>query len=186
MLDSMSMSARAAVLVLIVLAAGCSGGDMADPAATRPSVTTERATTAITTIVEEPALTHREFIRELDRTCRKGNQQAERRFGDELEAASAANDYDRIADVLHESRSLNKPFYRAVRELAREVPEEDEAGLRRYLSLSRQLDVYYVRLERAYRQADDAELGRISALVEQTRSQRTRVTARMGLRECGS
>jgi hypothetical protein len=66
------------------------------------------------------------------------------------------------------------------------VPEQDEAGLARYLSLSRQMDVYYRRSERAYRQADDAELARLAILIERARSQRTRVTARMGLRQCGS
>jgi hypothetical protein len=172
-------------LIIIALSAGCSGGDSAEPE-TQPDSTTTATTEATTTVADEPALTHREFVKRLDRICLKANRQLDRRYGAAFEAAYAANDYDRLADLFQRTRRLNRPFYKAVRELGRAAPERDTRGLRQYLSLSHQMDVYYDRSISAYRQEDDAELNRLAVLIERARSQRTRVTAKMGLRECGS
>jgi hypothetical protein len=182
-------SAQTFVAVVVALTAtGCSGGSSTEGPETQvDSATTATTTTeATTTAAVEPALTHREFINRLDRLCLKGNRQLERRYGAAFEAAYAANDYDRLADLFQRSRRLNRPFYTAVRELRRDVPDRDARGLRQYLSLSHQMDIYYARSIRAYRERDDAELARLSSLIERARSQRTRVTAKMGLRECGS
>jgi hypothetical protein len=73
-----------------------------------------------------------------------------------------------------------------VRRLGERVPARDEANLRRYLAMSHELDIYNARYIRALRRHDDDELARLNVLSEHTRNRRTRVTARMGLRECGS
>lgn len=122
----------------------------------------------------------------MDRLCRTSNRQIERRFGAKQDAAIAANDYDSLADLMQRAKRFDRPFYRAVRELGQRVPDRDERSLDRYLSLSRELDVYRARYIRALRKHDDDELGRLDALYENTRTRRTRVTARMGLTRCGS
>jgi hypothetical protein len=122
----------------------------------------------------------------LDGICRRSNRLLDRRFGAAEDAAIAANDYDRLADLMKRANRFDRPFYRAVNKLGARVPERDEAGLRRYLRLSRQLDIFGLRYIRALRAHDDDELGRLNTLIEHTRNKRTRVTATMGLRQCGS
>lgn len=98
----------------------------------------------------------------------------------------AANDYEKLADLLERANRLDRPFYRAVRRLSEQAPAEDEASLAKYLALSHELDNYGDRYIKALRQHDDDELARLVDLREQTRNRRTRLTARMGLKECGS
>jgi hypothetical protein len=180
------MRATIPLLVGLVLA-GCTGGSGGPEAS---STLTASTTVATTTVAEPPAppppLTHRVFIKGLDGICRRSNRLLDRRFGAAEDAAIAANDYDRLADLMKRANRFDRPFYRAVNKLGARVPERDEAGLRRYLRLSRQLDIFGLRYIRALRAHDDDELGRLNTLIEHTRNKRTRVTATMGLRQCGS
>ena len=168
--------------------ASCTGGGSSTATDSATTSQPDPATTApITTVAEPPPpLSHGQFIKRLDRICRTSNRQIEQRFGAKEDAAIAANDYDRLADLMQQAKRLDRPFYRAVREFGQRVPDEDERGLRRYLSLSHELDVFRARYIRALRKHDDDELARLDALYEHTRNQRTRVTARMGLKQCGS
>jgi hypothetical protein len=177
------------LLVVLVLAGGCTGGS-GGPEASSSSTLAGTITVATTTVAEPPAppapLSHRVFVKRLDRICRQSNSQLDRRFGAAEDAAIAANDYDRLADLMKRAERANRPFYRAVKKLGLRVPDKDEAGLRRYLRLSHELDVFKSRYIKALRDHDDDELDRLNGLIEHTRNERTRVTARMRLRECGS
>jgi hypothetical protein len=175
---------------------GCSGGDEASPRA--PTVTapvaaietstegsTETTETATVEVeVEAPASTHRQFIRRFDQICRRGNR-AIARANRRLQAAFARGDNQAAARIWATSlRALGPGFYRKVKALA--PPREDERGLRRYLHLSRQIGVLETRYIQALRQDDQEEMSRLSHLLERRTHQRTLVTARMGLIECGS
>jgi hypothetical protein len=116
----------------------------------------------------------------------ESNARLEDRFGAAEEAAVAANDYEKLADLHKRANQLERSFYAAVRQLSERVPDRDKSGLRRYLALSHELDVFDRRVIRALRAHDDEELARLITLSERVRNQRTRVTARMGLRECGA
>jgi hypothetical protein len=168
--------------------AGCSGGGNSSTNAdsTPAPATTTMPTPSTTTEPAPEPFTHAQFIKRLDHLCGKFNRKADRRFGAEEDAAAAANDYGRLADVYQRSIRFDRPFYVAVRKLGARVPEEDATGLSRYLSLSHERDTYFRRYIRALREHDDAELTRLSGLIDQVRNQRTRVTAKMGLRVCGS
>ena len=172
---------------MLLLATGClgSGGPGETNAAPTGSIAT---TTLLTTptVTEPVTLTHRHFVRRLDGLCRKFNKKLDRKFGAAEDAAIAANDYGRLADLMKRSNRLDRPFYRAVKRLGSQVPDRDARGLRRYLTFSHELDNFGNRYIRALRHSDENELGRLNVLIEHTRNQRTRVTARMGLKRCGS
>jgi hypothetical protein len=85
-------------------------------------------------------------------------------FGDAVDAAIAANDYERLADLFEHASRLNTPFYRAMRRLRDQVSADDERSFARYVALSREVD----------------------NLMKQARNKRTHVTATMGLKECGA
>jgi hypothetical protein len=182
----------ALIAVLLALVVGCSGddGDLSRVAtATAPStstiddVTTTTETPTVTDDVAPPPLTHAMFIRRLDRICKRGNRAIDR-SNKRLEAAFARGDYDAAADIWARTKKrLDPPFYAKVRALV--PPSRDEVGLRRYLELSRQLDVLEVRSIRALRQGDDAERARLDNLMERLSNRRTLVTSRLGLTECG-
>lgn len=184
---------------------GCSGGGEASPRVTtvtapvstvatstsqeEPATSTEASaeTTETATVeveVEPPTLTHRQFIRRFDQICRKGNR-AIARANRRLQAAFARGDNQAAARIWAKSlRTLDPLFYRRVKALA--PPPHDEQGLRRYLNLSRQIGVLETRFIRALRRDDQEEMSRLNRLIRRLSNQRTLVTSRMGLTECGS
>jgi hypothetical protein len=179
----------AVIGALAIAVTGCSvggGSSKATESQSEPVATTTTPAPTTTVVVESIPLTHVQFTRRLDRLCKRFNRKQDRRFGAAEDAAVAANDYEGLANLYERSLRAGRPFYRAVRRLGNRVPEEDAGALRRYLSLSRELDIYSLRYVRALRHHDDTELGRLNGLTEQTRNRRTRVTAKMGLRVCGS
>jgi hypothetical protein len=183
----------APILSLCVLAflAGCDlgGSGSTEGASTRSgsvaTMTGPTGSTGTNALVPPPRLAHRQFIHRLNRICKTLNRQLERRFGAALDAAVAANDYERLANLSQRARRLDRPFYSAIRELGRMVPERDEHGLRRYLALSHQLDIFEWRYIKALRAHDDDELGRLNLLIKHGRNRRTHMMAKMGPRECG-
>lgn len=188
---------RAVGLSLLVIAAavgGCTGGDgnaetVVAPTTTAASASTVETTTDDTTTEEttpvEPTLTHAAFIRRLDRICRKGNDLAERRLGDALDAAIAANDYERIADLFRQVSRIDRRGDRAHMRLLDQVSPEDKKAYTKYIALSEELDNYRERYIRALRGHDDDEISRLNGLDDRARTRRTRLTAQMGLTRCG-
>lgn len=141
------------------------------------------ATETATAEVEAPALTHTQFIRRFDQICRRGNR-AIARANRRLQAALARGDNQAAARIWATSlRALGPSFYRRVKALA--PPPEDERGLRRYLNLSRQIGVLETWYIQALRQDDQEEMSRLNRLIERRTHQRTLVTSRMGLTQCG-
>ena len=187
---------RGVAIAVLLLVGGCSGdGDRvasvtapeattAEEAATSPETPTEPTDTQAVEEPEEQVLTHAQFIRRLDRICRRGNRQIDR-ARERIDAAFTRGDYGEAARLWSRSeKRLNPPFYRAVESLA--VPEEDRRDFERYLELSRQLDVIGQRYIRALRRNDEEEFARLDGISRRLANQRTLVTTRLGLVECGS
>lgn len=131
---------------------------------------------------EEPTLTHAQFIRQLDGICRRYNKaevRFDRRVADPVFERSGERAWEKVE--LRYAKRHNPLFHAEVEALA--APPEDENGLRRYLDLTRQREVLYVRWLREH---NDAEIARLDRLIDRVRNRRTLVTSRMGLRVCGS
>jgi hypothetical protein len=170
----------------------CMGGSSSSgkdvlTAAVESTPTETTGTTTSATPPPPPPLSHREFVKRLDSICKKANDKLDRRFGAASDAAVAAQDLDKLADLRVKARRLNAPFYAAVRKLrSRGVPDRDKAALRKYLALSHQLDSLDRRYIRALRQSDLDEIGRLNGITSRIRNKRTKVTSSVGLRQCGS
>ncbi len=185
----------ALVAGVLALTAGCSSDENAAPETTDPGTTTSTVepttsgtaegpdTTTADEPEDRPPLTHAQFIRRLDRLCRRSNRQLDR-SSKRIDAAFARDDYAEAARIWARSnKRLDPPFYKAVDALA--VLPEDAKGLARYLALSRQIDVLEVRYIRAVRQRDEDEMSRVGRLMDRISNNRTLATSRMGLTECG-
>jgi hypothetical protein len=180
------------LLLATALVGGCTGGGgdaetvVAPPESTPTTETTSSTgtTTGEATPVE-PALTHAAFIRQLDRLCRKGNRLVDRRYGGRVDAAIEANDYEGLADLLERVGRVDRRFDRADQRLLDQASPEDAKALSKYIALSEELDNYRKRYVRALRRHDDDELDRLNVVDDKARNKRTRVTAQMGLTECG-
>jgi hypothetical protein len=80
---------------------GCtSGTSNSAPSTSTDTDSVATTSTVVTTTVAAPEpLSHREFIKRLDHVCRQFNTKLDRRFGAAEDAAIAANDYGRLADL---------------------------------------------------------------------------------------
>jgi hypothetical protein len=133
-----------------------------------------------------PPLTHRQFIRQLDRLCRIGNRAFERRFEfgtlyDTPESMDAyavklakANRYIQKWDRRHGFNSLDPGDPQDIRDYDR------------YKDFNRRLDNYSDRKVVAARRHEFEEIVRLINLETRSRNQRTELTADMGLRYCGA
>ena len=189
------LAAALTTTALSLAAAGCmgdeSGGDatvvvppgteVAETAAADTGMTDTGATE--TAVPEPPPVTHAQFIRRLDRICRRFNRKVDR-VNDQYADAFAAGDYEASAEAYKNVQRLVPGWQ--VQVAALEVPPEDVGRFGRYLLFVDRLDGFYRRMIRALRQHDDEEIARLDALSERARNQRTNVAVDLGLRVCGS
>jgi hypothetical protein len=176
----------AALLFLIGSAAGCSGGG-ASSQSPEPTTATTKSATEPTTTVEQPPppLTHKQFIRTLDRLCKLGNRASARKFtfGDIYDTVESMDAYAvKLARLIRFVAKWDRKHH--FFELDPGEPE-DIRNYDRYKELTKRLRNYDARQVIAARRHEFEEIARLLDLQDTTRNQRTRLTADMGLRFCG-
>ena len=162
---------------LMLVLAGCMGGDDSDDSSA------ETPTVSVTVTAAPTPVTHRQFVKRLDRLCRIYNAKAGR-FNKRYESELTSNDYAAIADLYRRAERQQAPWRVAVVQL--EMPPSDVRRFRRYLGLTDRIDALFRRQIRALRREDVEEFNRLNALIETTRNQRTTAAVDLGLRVCGS
>jgi hypothetical protein len=163
----------AALLALVV--AGCMGNGKA-----RSTPTAETADIA----PPPPPVTHRQFVKRLDRLCRGYNRKIDR-FYKRHEDVMNSTDYVAIVKLNRRVKKLLNPSWRSgLRRL--QVPPKDRQRFRRYVGLVDRIDALARREQRFILRNDQTELARLDSLIAHARNQRTNVAVDMGLQVCGS
>ena len=178
--DAIASRRRAAhtVLVLVGIAlAGC--GSSASSSSTKTTPSTPAATTTSTT---SAALTHEQFIAQLDDICKRGNQAVDR-LNAELDKV-ADTDYAKIASLHEQGVKLTVPYRAEVAKL--KPPPEDQATFARYQAANKRIDGISERLVVALRAKDNAELNRLSDLAAAEQKKRTEAALDLGSKNCGA
>jgi hypothetical protein len=162
---------------LALVMAGCMGNKAGS------NSTADTTTSSTTTTAAPRPVTHRQFVKRLDRLCGQYGRKVDRlnkRYAD----VYASGDYAAIADAYGQGKKLDAPWRSALGSL--KVPPKDERRFRRYVALVYRIEGLFDREIRAYRHHDDAEIARFEGLITQARNQRTNLAVDMGLQVCGS
>jgi hypothetical protein len=179
----------AIVLSIALLVAACDsgGGSASDSVAASEAIaTTTVATTTSLTPSPPPPLTHKQFVRRLDRLCKVGNRIFERKFKFS-DIYDTAESLDAYAVKLKRANRYNVRWDRRHHFFTLDPGEpEDIRNYDRYKALTYRLRNYFEREVRAARQHSFEEILRLTGLEERTRNRRTSLTADMGLRFCGA
>jgi hypothetical protein len=173
------------VLVPFVAACDNSGGSATGSGTTTEStVSTTLSTTTAPT--PPPPLTHKQFIRRLDRLCKVGNKASARRFQfeDIYDTAESMDAY--AAKLAKVNRYINRSDRKHGFFKLDPAEPDDARDYERYKEMTRRLRNFSLRQVRAARRHQFEEIVRLLDLEKQTRNQRTKLTADMGLRFCGA
>jgi hypothetical protein len=180
-----------AVAVAPTAATACTGSSRSvDPGQTSTDVQSapETGTSGQTLLIPPPPpLTHKQFVRRLDRLCKVGNRLTERKFGGDVDISDTAESMDAYARLVSRSNRFVQRW-RHKTGFFRLNPGDptDVRNYERYKVLTRRLRNFSIRDQRAAREHDFDELVRLSEIENRTRNQRTNLTADMGLRFCGA
>src|SRR6266508_4573273 len=142
-----------AALALVI--AGCMGSGKGGSKSTA-----ETTTDSTTTIAAPPPVTHRQFVKRLDRLCRRYNRKLDRlnkRYADVFDST----DYAAIASAYRRAERLKAPWRSDVKSL--QVPPRDEHRFRRYLALVDRIDGLFHREIRACSMRPSSRAGAESA-----------------------
>jgi hypothetical protein len=165
-----------------------SSGSTTANATTSEAATSRVATTStFATPPPPPPLTHRQFIHRLDNLCKRGNRATDRRFKSEVTVYETAESMDAYARLLRRSQRFIRRWDQTHGFFMLDPGDpKDVRDYKRYKELTRRSRNLYGRAEAAARHHDYDEIFRVLRIANQTRNQRTKLTADMGLRFCGS
>jgi hypothetical protein len=149
--------------------------------------TTSSGTTTTETPPPPPPLTHKQFIRRLDRLCKVGNRALDRRFKTFENLNDTTSSMDAYASWLKRGNRYIAKWDRRHGFFDLDPAEpKDIRDYRRYKALTRQLRNLSERELVAARRHDFDEIVRLGPIEERIRSHRTRLTSGMGLVYCGA
>jgi hypothetical protein len=167
------------VLAAVLLLAGCGGGDDAQ-SGSEPAERTPTAAAPDATPKPRPKPpTHAEFVRALDRTCKRAYRRSAREFREKIDA----RDFDGAATVGREVQRRAAQLQRRRREL--DVPRRDRREFRRYLRAEDDHLAATRQMNAALRDRSPFEvLGGLGEL-RQARDRRADAASDLGIKNCG-
>jgi hypothetical protein len=158
-------------LALLVTVTGCGSATTTNSATTTP-------TTAPTVRAADPTLTHAEFVKRLDVTCRGGLDDLGR------EAVAAGDDTEKLAAVVRSVAGRINAVRRRQAQLT--APAEDQQAFRRYLNAQRRMAAIYTRMGAALDAGDVSQTRYFLSLIDGLRAARTTAALDLDLKRCGA
>lgn len=128
-------------------------------------------------------LTKDEYIAQADQICADTKTETDA-LEPEFNAADEAGDVDGAADILAEGSDITKDAFDEIEAL--EPPEEDQATIDEFISLSQQQIDLGDQIVDAIRAGDDAAIDDLSAQAEDLEQQSDAIADEYGMVDCGS
>jgi hypothetical protein len=170
------MRASAAVALVALVVAGCGGSS-------KPSGSTAARTATTTSTPTATTVTREQFAAKLDSICKRGNALVASTQA-EVTKAMNAGDYTAAATA---TEKISRDVMPLEAELAALTPPPSEqAAFARYTQANARISGLRVRLAKALRANDVAQLRELDALAVSEQKRRTTAAIDLGTTECGS